>query len=81
MTELSEAVSGKQKIMVITKMLLNLMKQNGCGVRRPLKDIAVNANDIWRQRYKISKQLHEFKIITFIRLTASQEEKTELSLQ
>jgi hypothetical protein len=30
MTELSEAVSEKDKIMVITKMVLNLMKQNGC---------------------------------------------------
>jgi hypothetical protein len=30
MTELSEAVSEKDKIMVITKMALNLMKQNGC---------------------------------------------------
>jgi hypothetical protein len=29
-TELSEAVSQKDKIMVIAKMLLNLMKQNGC---------------------------------------------------
>jgi hypothetical protein len=30
MPELSEAVSGKNKIMVITKMVLNLLKQNGC---------------------------------------------------
>jgi hypothetical protein len=30
MTEPSEAVSEKDKIMIITKMLLNLMKQNGC---------------------------------------------------
>jgi hypothetical protein len=29
-TELSEAVSEKDKIMNITKMVLNLMKQNGC---------------------------------------------------
>jgi hypothetical protein len=29
MTELSEAVSEKDKIMVITKLVLNLMKQNG----------------------------------------------------
>jgi hypothetical protein len=29
MTELSEAVSG-DKIAVITKMVLNLIKQNGC---------------------------------------------------
>jgi hypothetical protein len=28
--ELSESVSEKDKIMVITKMVLNLMKQNGC---------------------------------------------------
>jgi hypothetical protein len=30
MTEISEAVSEKDKIMVITKMVLNLMKPNGC---------------------------------------------------
>jgi hypothetical protein len=29
-TELSEAVSEKDKIIIITKMVLNLMKQNGC---------------------------------------------------
>jgi hypothetical protein len=30
MRELSEAVSEEDKIMVITKMILNLMKQNDC---------------------------------------------------
>jgi hypothetical protein len=30
MTELSEAVSESHKIMVITKLVLKLMKQNGC---------------------------------------------------
>jgi hypothetical protein len=30
MTELSEAVSERDKIMVTTKMVLNLMKQNDC---------------------------------------------------
>jgi hypothetical protein len=30
MTELSEAMSEEDKIMVITKMVLNLVKQNGC---------------------------------------------------
>jgi hypothetical protein len=29
-TELSEAVSEKDKLMIIIKMVLNLMKQNGC---------------------------------------------------
>jgi hypothetical protein len=29
-TELSEAVTEKDKIMVITKIVLNLIKQNGC---------------------------------------------------
>jgi hypothetical protein len=29
-TELSEAVSEKDKLMVITKMIFNFMKQNGC---------------------------------------------------
>jgi hypothetical protein len=58
-TELSEAVSEKDKIMVITKMLLNLMKQNGCGVRRPLKLMAFIANGIWRQCNELSKQLQD----------------------
>jgi hypothetical protein len=30
MTELTKAVSQKDKIMVIIKMVFNLMKQNGC---------------------------------------------------
>jgi hypothetical protein len=30
MTELSEAVSEKDKLMVSIRMVLNLMKQNGC---------------------------------------------------
>jgi hypothetical protein len=30
MAELREAVSQKDKIMIITKMVLKLMKQNGC---------------------------------------------------
>jgi hypothetical protein len=30
MTELSEAVSEKDKIITVTKMALNFMKQNGC---------------------------------------------------
>jgi predicted site-specific integrase-resolvase len=29
-TDISEALSEKHKIMVITKMVLNLMQQNGC---------------------------------------------------
>jgi hypothetical protein len=51
-------------------------------VHRPLKIIAYNANYIWRQRYKLSKQLQDkyhwgylSQIITFIGLTASQGEK------
>jgi hypothetical protein len=51
MTELSEAVSSKEKITVITKMALNLIKQKAPGVRRPLRIIAFNENDIWRQPY------------------------------
>jgi hypothetical protein len=30
MTELSEAMSGEDKIMVITKMVFNIVKQDGC---------------------------------------------------
>jgi hypothetical protein len=32
MTELNEAESGKGKIMVITEMMLNLVKLNGCWI-------------------------------------------------
>jgi hypothetical protein len=31
-------------------------------VHRPLKVIAFNANGIWRQRYELSKQLHDLHI-------------------
>jgi hypothetical protein len=31
-------------------------------VHRPPKVIAFNANDIWRQRYELSKQLQDFHI-------------------
>jgi hypothetical protein len=31
-------------------------------VHRPLKVIAFNAYDIWRQRYKLSKQLQDLHI-------------------
>jgi hypothetical protein len=30
MTELSKAVSEEDRVMVITKLVLNLMQQNGC---------------------------------------------------
>jgi hypothetical protein len=52
-TELIKAVSEKDKIMVITKMVLEKM---AARVQRPLKVIAFNANDIWRWRYELSKQ-------------------------
>jgi hypothetical protein len=59
-TEISEAVSEKDNIMVITKMVLNLMKQKVCCSHRhistPLKDSLIQN-------------------ITFIGLTASREEK------
>jgi hypothetical protein len=62
MTELSEAVSEKEKIVVVTKMVLNLMKQMAARVHRPLKVTAFNATDIWRQRYELSKQLQGLHI-------------------
>jgi hypothetical protein len=31
-------------------------------IHRPLKIIAINANDIWRQRYELSKQLQDLHI-------------------
>jgi type IV pilus biogenesis protein CpaD/CtpE len=46
MTDLSEAVSEEDKIMVVTKIILNLMKKMPARFYRPLKVIAFNANGI-----------------------------------
>jgi hypothetical protein len=46
MTELSEAVSGKDRVMVITEMVLNLMKIMAARFHRLLKVITFNANGI-----------------------------------
>jgi hypothetical protein len=56
MTELSEAVSEKDKTMVITKVVLNLKNKMATRIQRPLKIIAFNANGIWRQHYELSKR-------------------------
>jgi hypothetical protein len=45
-------VSKKDKVMVITKMILNLMNKVAARVHRPLKVIAITANGIWRQHYE-----------------------------
>jgi hypothetical protein len=45
-TKLSEAVSEKDKILIITKIVLHLMKQMAAIVHRPLKVIAINSNSI-----------------------------------
>jgi hypothetical protein len=62
MTDLSEAVSEKDKIMVITKIVLNLMKQNAARVHRLLKVITFQAKGVWRQCYELSKQLQDLHI-------------------
>jgi hypothetical protein len=41
--------------MVVTKSILNLIQQNGYLNHWPLKDIAINANSIWRQHYELSQ--------------------------
>jgi hypothetical protein len=48
MTDLSGAPSQEDRIMVITKMALNVTKWLP-RVRRPLKVIAFNANGIWKR--------------------------------
>jgi trans-aconitate methyltransferase len=50
MTELSKAVPEGDLVTAITKLVLNATKW-----LRPLKVIAINANDIWRQRYELSQ--------------------------
>jgi hypothetical protein len=62
MTEISGAASEKDKIMVITKLVLNLTKQKSARVHRPIKIIEFNGNGIWRRRYELSKQLHDLNI-------------------
>jgi hypothetical protein len=44
MLEHNETVSEKDKLIVITKMVLNLMKRNAAGVHRPPRFIAFNVN-------------------------------------
>jgi hypothetical protein len=62
-TELNEAVSEKGRIMVITKMVPNSMKNKmAARVHRPLKIVALNANGIWRRHYELSKQLQNLYI-------------------
>jgi hypothetical protein len=56
MTQLSAAVSEKDKIMVIRKMVLNETKQ------LTLKVIAFNANGIWRLHYELSIQLQDLHV-------------------
>jgi hypothetical protein len=58
MREFSEAVSEKDKIVVITEIVLNLNKMAD-RIHRLLKVIAFNANGIWRQRYELSKQMQD----------------------
>jgi hypothetical protein len=54
MTELSETVAEEDKIMVITKMVLNLKQQMAARVHRQLNVIVFNANGIWRQIYELN---------------------------
>jgi hypothetical protein len=55
MTDLSEAVSGRQN----NGMMLNLMKIMAARFHRPLKVVAFNVNGIWRRRDELSKQLQD----------------------
>jgi hypothetical protein len=62
MTELSEALSEQDKIMVTTKIVLNVMQKMSYRFHRPLKVITFNANGILRQCYELSKQLQNLQI-------------------
>jgi hypothetical protein len=62
MTELSGAVSEEDKIVAITKIVLNLIKQMATSVNTPLKVLAFNANGIGRQRYELSKHLQDLHV-------------------
>jgi hypothetical protein len=60
MTEPSEAVSDRDKIMIITKMAFNETKWP--LVLKPLKVIPFNNNVIWRQHYELNKQQQDLHI-------------------
>jgi hypothetical protein len=62
MIELSGAVSDEDKIVAITKSVLNLINKMASRIHRSLKIIAFNANGIRRQRYELSKQTHDLHI-------------------
>jgi hypothetical protein len=63
MTKLTKAESEKERVMFITKLVLNLMqKKMADRIHRPLKIIAFNENGIWRPRYEKSKQLQDLLI-------------------
>jgi hypothetical protein len=62
MTKLTKAVSEEDRVMVITKLVLNLINKMTASFHRPLKTVAFNANDIWMQRYELSKQLQDLHI-------------------
>jgi hypothetical protein len=46
MRQLSEAVSEKDNVLIVTKVVLDLMQQNAARVHRPLKVIVFDANGI-----------------------------------
>jgi hypothetical protein len=52
----------EERILAITKIVLNLMSGMASRVHRSLKVIAINANGIGRQRYELSKQLQDLHV-------------------
>jgi ketopantoate reductase len=65
-TELSEAVMEKYKLIVITKNKKYLIQRNKMAARvlRPLKVVVLNTNGIRRQRYECSKPLQDVALLS-----------------
>jgi hypothetical protein len=58
---ISCAVTDKEKVAVITEVVLDCWRTMPATVHRPLKIITFNDNGIWRQACEIRKQLHDLK--------------------
>jgi hypothetical protein len=60
MTKLTKAVSEEDRVMVITNLVLTYCNKMAARIHRSLKIIEFNANNSWRQRYELIKQLQNF---------------------
>jgi hypothetical protein len=63
----------EDKLMVITKMVLNFIKQKAARIHRPLKVRIFNENDIRRRRCELSNELQDLHLdVALLSETTSQ---------